>query len=174
MAGEKHIMTPEETARYMRKSLSWVYKNSAILGGRKEQWKEVYKDISKDHCGLVGTVINRGEAQVLRLSMIYALLDGRAIIELRHLNSAIKFWKFCEDSAKIIFSEREETSFQGIILNSLLDKPKSKTEIYRIFKNKVRKEKINETLNELIATKKIQFSEVKTNRKAKMVYRISL
>jgi hypothetical protein len=28
-------MTPEETARYMRKSLSWVYKNSAALGGRK-------------------------------------------------------------------------------------------------------------------------------------------
>lgn len=35
MAGEKHIMTPEETAQYLRKSLSWVYKNSALLGGRK-------------------------------------------------------------------------------------------------------------------------------------------
>ena len=28
-------MTPEETAQYLRKSLSWVYKNSATLGGRK-------------------------------------------------------------------------------------------------------------------------------------------
>ena len=35
MAGEKHIMTPEEAAQYLRKSLSWVYKNSAALGGRK-------------------------------------------------------------------------------------------------------------------------------------------
>ena len=35
VAGEKSIMTPEETARYLRKSLSWVYKNKAELGGRK-------------------------------------------------------------------------------------------------------------------------------------------
>jgi hypothetical protein len=35
MAGEKNMMTPEETAQYMRKSLSWVYKNADLLGGRK-------------------------------------------------------------------------------------------------------------------------------------------
>jgi hypothetical protein len=29
------IMTPEETARYLRKSLSWVYKHWQILGGVK-------------------------------------------------------------------------------------------------------------------------------------------
>ena len=32
---EKSIMTVEETARFMQKSVSWVYKNSADLGGRK-------------------------------------------------------------------------------------------------------------------------------------------
>ena len=29
------IMTPEEVALYLKKSLSWVYKNSEILGARK-------------------------------------------------------------------------------------------------------------------------------------------
>ncbi len=29
------IMTPEEVAQYLRKSLSWVYKNWRLLGGRK-------------------------------------------------------------------------------------------------------------------------------------------
>ena len=32
---EHDILTPEETARYLRKSTSWVYKNWKILGGRK-------------------------------------------------------------------------------------------------------------------------------------------
>jgi hypothetical protein len=32
---EKSIMNVEETARFMRMSVSWVYKNSADLGGRK-------------------------------------------------------------------------------------------------------------------------------------------
>src|SRR5512139_2615575 len=29
------IMTPEEVAKYLRKSISWVYKNRQALGGRK-------------------------------------------------------------------------------------------------------------------------------------------
>ena len=29
------IMTPEEVARYLHKSLSWVYKNWRVLAGRK-------------------------------------------------------------------------------------------------------------------------------------------
>jgi len=35
MAGAKNILTPEETAQYFKKSVSWVYKNAEILGGRK-------------------------------------------------------------------------------------------------------------------------------------------
>ena len=31
----RDIMTPEEVAQYLHKSLSWVYKNWKILGGRK-------------------------------------------------------------------------------------------------------------------------------------------
>ncbi len=32
---ESAIMTPEEVAKYLRKSISWVYKNRQALGGRK-------------------------------------------------------------------------------------------------------------------------------------------
>jgi len=32
---QPEIMVPEEVARYLRKSLSWVYKNWEVLGGRK-------------------------------------------------------------------------------------------------------------------------------------------
>ncbi len=32
---QNEIMTPEEVAQYLRKSLSWVYKNWKILGARK-------------------------------------------------------------------------------------------------------------------------------------------
>ena len=32
---QSDIMTPEETAQYLRKSLSWVYKNWRLLGGGK-------------------------------------------------------------------------------------------------------------------------------------------
>ena len=35
MAGQKNILTPEETAKYLKKSVSWVYKHAEELGGRK-------------------------------------------------------------------------------------------------------------------------------------------
>ncbi len=37
LTGNNHqnILTPEEVAQYLRKSLSWVYKNEALLGARK-------------------------------------------------------------------------------------------------------------------------------------------
>lgn len=34
-SSEHGIMTPEEIAQYLRKSLSWVYKNWQVLGGVK-------------------------------------------------------------------------------------------------------------------------------------------
>jgi predicted DNA-binding transcriptional regulator AlpA len=35
MADEKNILSLEETAQYLQKSKSWIYKNWKILGGRK-------------------------------------------------------------------------------------------------------------------------------------------
>ena len=138
----------------------------------KQLWSAVYKRISKDHGGLVGTVINRGEAQVLRLSMIYALLGNSVTIDSNHLNSALSFWEYCEDSAKFIFSGRESKSYKEVILKSLVEGPKSKTDLFRIFKNKMRKEIINETMKDLIATGRIISYGIETGRKPKMVYQL--
>jgi hypothetical protein len=35
MTSDPDILTPEEVAQYLKISLSWVYKNKDILGGRK-------------------------------------------------------------------------------------------------------------------------------------------
>ena len=34
-SSHRRIMTPKETAQFLGKSLSWVYKNASLLGGRK-------------------------------------------------------------------------------------------------------------------------------------------
>jgi len=49
--------------------------------------------------------VGRGEAQTLRLSMLYALLDGVGMIDVPHLQAATAVWRYCEASAKIIFAE---------------------------------------------------------------------
>jgi hypothetical protein len=72
----------------------------------KALWAEVYHDLSEGKPGLLGAVLSRAEAQVLRLSLIYALLDKSAVIKVQHLKAALAVWEYCERSAILIFGQR--------------------------------------------------------------------
>jgi hypothetical protein len=69
-------------------------------------WAEVYHELSQGKPGLVGAVLSRAEAQVLRLSVIYALLDKSEVIGVQHLRAALAVWEYCERSAVLIFGNR--------------------------------------------------------------------
>jgi hypothetical protein len=66
-------------------------------------WEAVYAKLSEDRPGLLGAVLGRAEAQVLRLALIYALLDGQAFIDAPHLLAALACWDYGEASARYIF-----------------------------------------------------------------------
>jgi hypothetical protein len=71
----------------------------------REQWAAVYSKLSAAQPGLLGAVVARGEAQVVRLALIYALLDGSAQIDVPHLRAALACWEYCESSAAYIFGD---------------------------------------------------------------------
>jgi hypothetical protein len=68
-------------------------------------WAEVYPALSGSRVGLLGAVNSRAEAQVLRLSLIYALLDRDRVIGKRHIEAALALWRYAEDSARFVFGE---------------------------------------------------------------------
>jgi len=68
-------------------------------------WREVYDAIDDEADGLFGAVTARAEAQMLRLSVAYALLDGSRVIDTAHLDAARAAWRYCEDSAAYIFGD---------------------------------------------------------------------
>src|SRR5436190_2072379 len=51
----------------------------------KELWASVYENLSEGHSGLFGAATSRAEAQVLRLSLLYALLDSTSKVQRVHL-----------------------------------------------------------------------------------------
>ncbi len=71
----------------------------------REFWHSVYPKLTADRAGNFGAITSRAEAHVLRLSMIYALLDGRSQIELAHLKAAFECWRYCQDSALHIWGD---------------------------------------------------------------------
>jgi hypothetical protein len=72
----------------------------------EERWRQIYIAMANEHqSGLVDAVTARAEAQMLRLSIVYAVLDGSRKIEEDHVNAALAVWAFCRDSASMIFGE---------------------------------------------------------------------
>ena len=66
-------------------------------------WHECYPALSQVRPGLYGAATSRAEAQVLRLSAIYAVLDCSPIMPLPHLQAALAVWDYCSASASLFF-----------------------------------------------------------------------
>ncbi|HKF07204.1 MAG TPA: DUF3987 domain-containing protein [Xanthobacteraceae bacterium] len=69
----------------------------------RDAWTAVYRQLSEGQPGLLGAVTSRAEAQVVRLALVYAVLDGAANIDLPHIRAALAVWEYAEASAAHIF-----------------------------------------------------------------------
>lgn len=102
----------------------------------KKLWAEVYPQLSEGHSGMYGAATSRAEAQVVRLSCIYALLDCSAVIKSEHLLAALAVWHYCEASAKYTFGNALGNPTADSILDLLRERPSgvTRTEIRDHFK----------------------------------------
>jgi hypothetical protein len=71
----------------------------------RDLWHTVYPKLTADRAGNFGAITSRAEAHVLRLSIIYALLDGASEIQLSHLKAALECWRYCQESALYIWGD---------------------------------------------------------------------
>jgi DNA replicative helicase MCM subunit Mcm2 (Cdc46/Mcm family) len=95
----------------------------------REMWARAYERLAVDNGGLFGAVTSRGEAQVIRLALLYAMMDCSTHIRSVHLQAALAFWQYCEDSARYIFDTL--TADQELMLEFLNDGPKTRTEFLK-------------------------------------------
>jgi hypothetical protein len=74
-----------------------------MSGMAKALWGEGYSELTRERAGLIGDITARGAPHVLRLAMIYALLDQSELIRPPHLHAALEVWRYCRESAEYIF-----------------------------------------------------------------------
>jgi hypothetical protein len=102
----------------------------------KQLWAKVYPSLSEGGTGMLGAVTSRAEAQVLRLSMLYALLDCSIEIRVPHLAAAIAVWDYCYRSAELIFGDALGDPVADIIMVELRktgDAGLTRSQISRLF-----------------------------------------
>ena len=91
----------------------------SLTESAREAWKAIYSDLSADRPGMVGALLGRAEAQVMRLSAIYACLDEQSAIDLVHLKAALAVWQHAEASTQMIFGDSLGDPVADTILKAL-------------------------------------------------------
>jgi hypothetical protein len=105
----------------------------------RELWHSVYRDLRAERTGMFGAVTGRAAPQVMRLALVYALLDSSNVITADHLFAALAVWTYCEQSARFLFGEVVGNDIADELLKALRMSPGglTRTEIHEHFgKNK--------------------------------------
>jgi len=115
-------------------------------------WAQVYPELSEGKPGMVGALTSRAEAQVLRLSMIFALLDGEVFVRPQHLLPALAVWDYCEASVRYIFGQTLGDPVADTILEALKAAPDglTRTEVSHLFGRHETAHRIQQAIGELL------------------------
>jgi hypothetical protein len=93
----------------------------------KTLWESEYGRLTEDRPGLWGVITSRAEAHVLRLALIYAVLDRSDRIADTHVKAALELWGFCDRSAAYLFGGSVGDRDADAILDALRSKPEGMT-----------------------------------------------
>ncbi|MEZ4742289.1 MAG: DUF3987 domain-containing protein [Bdellovibrionota bacterium] len=117
-----------------------------------EYWDQLYQQLSPGLLGTLGMMTSRSEPQVLRLAMIYALLDCSPRIEIEHIRAGLAIWEYAENSARYIWGNRVGNPVADQILKYLKANREgvNRKEIHKLFNNNRPAEQITQALSDLV------------------------
>ncbi len=115
----------------------------------RDKWMEMYDRLSEGQGGLLGAVTARSEAQVIRLALVHALLDGCAAIDVMHLQAAAALWDYAEASAAYVFGAMLGDAVADTIMQALRNTSGglSRVQISALFGRHQTSARINAALN---------------------------
>ena len=151
-------------------------KNLAAVGfdeAARDQWKKVYPSLSEGSPGLHGCVTGRAEAQVVRIALIYTLMDEKNMIGVDHLQAALAVWDYADESAQYVFGDATGDPVKDTISGALKGSPGglSRTEISSLFGRHIKSDRIDRTLAELKIAGHAYSEELDTGGRKKEIWK---
>lgn len=157
-----------QKARFDIGQVHWTF-------GAKDDWTAVYDELSDGKAGLLGAVTGRAEAQVLRLALTYALLDGSGFIDSPHIRAGLAVWEYCEATAQFVFGESLGDPVADGIMQALKaagPAGMSRTDISAAFGRNVSASQIGNALSILAATGRVERQVIQTGGRPSEVWRV--
>ena len=90
----------------------------------RDAWEDLYLELTmRRRYGLSGAMTARAEAQVVRLALVYALLDRSPVIDVPHLRAARALWEYAERSVASVFGTSTGDRHADALRTQLADGP---------------------------------------------------
>jgi hypothetical protein len=89
------------------------------MENRSAAWAQWYKRRENER-GIMGALLQRDRTHVLRLAMIYAILDGMVTVNEIHLQAALPVWDYSTQTVRRIFGNMKGSSVAEKIYDFIL------------------------------------------------------
>lgn len=150
----------------LRAAIDWAKRARPITWAQETRpiWEGMYEELSVGRPGLLGALTSRAEAQVVRLSVIYAALDSSDRILPEHLYAAVAVWEYCDASARYVFGDALGDPTADRILSALRDRPEGmmREAIRDVFHRHKTAKEIGAALERLRSLRLVTSEKVKT------------
>ncbi len=123
----------------------------------RQRWWDLYPKLTEPQPGLAGAVCARAEAHVVRLALIYALLDQADEIRLGHLEAALALWEYAAASARWVFGDSLGDPLADEIYRALLEEPDglTRSQLRDLFSRNRSSKDIGQALQRLATTGRV-------------------
>jgi Protein of unknown function (DUF3987) len=99
-------------------------------------WVETYEQLRRgepQRVGVPADVCARAHVHVLRMALIFAVMDGLAVIGQAHIKAALALWDYCERCATYLFSDLSPDPIVNTIADVLKRGRMTRDEIAQLF-----------------------------------------
>jgi hypothetical protein len=139
--------------------LSTVLKHAHTAGqvkltpGARELWWQLYPQLTQPGDGLHGQLTARAEAHVIRLALLYTLLDAHNKIGPDHLHAAVALWDYASRSAAWALGQATGDPLAEHIHAALTRSPDglTRTQIRDLCQRNLSADRVEQALNTLAA-----------------------
>lgn len=135
-------------------------------GEAKIYWEKLYYELSGEVPGVFGAITSRGENQVMRMAMIYAILDKSKEIKVVHLKAAEAVWRYSQQSVKYLFENKySRLNTDTLKLKRALIESNSLTltEVSKVFNNNKTKSELSSIIDILLTEGMIETKKINNN-----------
>jgi hypothetical protein len=138
----------------------------------REAWSVAYgSELSVDRPGLVGACTSRAEAHAARLSLLYALLDGRDTIGLKHHEAALALWRYCERSVQTVWGDMlGDPTADRILAEARLQGRLTRTQVRDLFSRHRSAAELDNALDQLVIDEYLAVEQQPTGGRPITVY----